>query len=784
MPRSFPPSKLPTAVIDRRYSRLLPIWSFVILTVACAPVLQSAEPAADKSLITATDLLNIKQLESPALSPDGQRVVYVVRSMEPKPAAAASAKASAVAKPMADKSESMNDDWVYQTHLWLAATDGRTAPRQLTFGSARNSSPAWSPAGDHIAFVRSVEKEKPQIHLLPLAGGEALPLTKLDTGATNPRWSPDGKWILFTSSLTYAQVRAALEKTSKEAAPAWSDEKPHRKPNDTANWALKDAKKPDLSAVGPAKAEAKADGTRQEIRDWLAKNEADGNPRVTSRLNFLAEGDLALEPEFNQFYTVAAQDGAEPVAITLGYEGYADAAWLADGQSIVCVGPRDLKAHPDRDRLSSLYTIDVATGVAKVLLDEPGCNYSGPVASRDGKWIAYAVRTGGELSFEQATVAIVPAGGGKPKVLTPNLDRAATSLKWSDEGKFIYFTAPDRGRFPLYRVSPDRNEPERLTAQNDWGIRDYDVRGDALAQIVTHPGSPWELYHGAADGKSPQPLTAHNSAWLKDRKLSAYEPHRLVNGDGITVDYWTLKPANFDPAKKYPLLVQIHGGPAAMWGPGEATMWHEFQFYAARGYVVLFANPRGSGGYGKDFQRANFKDWGTGPASDVLAAASFVAKEPYIDRSRQVVTGGSYGGYLTAWIIGHDHRFKAAVAQRGVYDLATFYGEGNAWFLVPLYWGGYPWQTEVRALLNRDSPLSYVSNIKTPLLIQHGDVDFRTGVIQSQILYKSLKQLGREVEYVRYPRATHELSRSGEPRQRLDTLVRYEEFFRRYIGEN
>lgn len=759
--------------------RPFPLLLLAAVCLTRAPMLHCAGSAAAPSLITATDVLNIKQLENPALSLNGRWVVYVVRSIEPKPEA--------------------EDDWIYSTQLWLAATDGRTAPRQLTFGAARNSSPVWAPSGDHIAFVRSVEKEKPQIHLLPLAGGEARPLTKLDTGATNPRWSPDGAKILFTSSLSYAQVRAALEKKSQEAAPAWSDEKPRRKPNDTANWALKDGDKASAVAkpmadsssgvaagekAGGRKPEAKPDGTLQEIRDWLAKNEADGNPRSTSRLNFLAEGDLEVEPTFKQFYTVATKEGAEPEAITLGYEGHADAAWLADGKSIVCVGPRDLKAHPDRDRLSSLYTIDVATGVARVLLEEPGCNYSDPVASRDGQWIAYTVRPGGELSFEQAMVAILPAAGGTPKVLTPNLDRTATNLKWSPDGDFVYFTAADRGRFPLFRVAPDRAEPEALTAKIDWGVRDYDVGGGALAQIATNPGNPSELYQGTPDGKSLQPLTTHNSTWLRERKLSAYEPHRLVNADGITVDYWTLKPANFDPAKKYPLLVQIHGGPAAMWGPGEATMWHEFQFYAARGYAIVFTNPRGSGGYGKDFQRANFKDWGTGPASDVLAAATFLAKEPYIDRSRQVVTGGSYGGYLTAWIIGHDHRFKAAIAQRGVYDLATFYGEGNAWFLVPLYWGGYPWQPEVRALLNFESPLTYVDKIRTPLLIQHGDVDFRTGVIQSQVLYKSLKQLGRDVEYVRYPRATHELSRSGEPKQRLDTLVRYEEFFRRYVGEN
>jgi dipeptidyl aminopeptidase/acylaminoacyl peptidase len=746
--------------------RPLPLVFLAVLCFAFAPVLRSAETTPAKSPISAADLLNIRQLETPALSPDGRWVVYVVRSIEAKPDA--------------------KEDWIYQTQLWLTAADGKTPPRPLTFGAARNSSPVWSPAGDRIAFVRSIEKEKPQVYLLPLTGGEAMPVTKLDTGAGNPRWSPDGTKILFTTSLSHAQVRAALEKAAQESAPAWRQEKPKRTWNDTANWAAKktakegDKTKPDLSA----EASAKADGTPQEMRDWLAKNEADGNPRVMNRLNFLAEGDLAVEPTYNRFYTVAATEGAEPVAINLGYEGFAGAEWLADGRGIVCSGPRDLKAHPDRDRLSSLYTIDLATGAAKVLLEEPGMNYDNPLPSPDGKSIAYTVRTGGEFTFEQVMVAVVPAAGGTPKVLTADLDRSATGLKWSPNSRFIHFTAANRGRFPLYRVSLEQGDTQLLTHQVEWGIRDYAIGNDVLVQVVTNPTNPWELYTGTRDGKIARPLTCHNSTWLKDKQLSPYTGHRLVQADGITVDYWTIKPANFDPAKKYPLLVQIHGGPSAMWGPGEQSMWHEFQFFAARGYVVMFANPRGSGGYGRDFQRANFKDWGVGPASDVLAAASFIAKEPYVDASRQVLTGGSYGGYLTAWIVGHDHRFKAAVAQRGVYDLATFYGEGNAWFLVPLYWGGYPWQPEVRTLLNFDSPLTYVDKIKTPLLIQHGDVDFRTGVIQSQVLYKSLKQLGRDVEYVRYPRATHELSRSGELKQRLDTLVRYEEFFRRYIGEN
>ncbi len=741
--------------------RLLPLF-LAAFCLTGATVARCAETTP--ALIAATDLFNVKQVETPALSPDGKWVVYVVRSIEPKPDA--------------------KDDWVYRTQLWLAAVDGTTPPRQLTFNAADNSSPAWSPQGDRIAFVRTPEKEKPQIHLLSLAGGEAVPLTKLDSGASHPLWSPDGSTILFTSTRSYAQVRAALEKAGKEAAPAWDTGKPGRKPNDTANWGLKQ-KGPDGKdqPVTPG-VSAKPDGNLQEVREWLAKEEAGGNPRVIDRLNFLAEADLAAEPDFNQFYTIAAREGAEPEALTRGYEGYAEAAWLADGKGVVCVGPRQAAIHPDRDRLNSLYLIDRATGASKVLLAEPGCTYDGPLPSPDGKWIAYALQTGGELSFEQPMVAVVPAAGGAPRQLTPQLDREADNLQWSADSAAIYFTTPSRGHFPVHRVDLADARLTTITAQPEWGVGDFTVGADGLVEVVSHPGNPWELYRSSTDGKTVRPLTTHNSTWLKDRKLSAYEPRSLVTKDGLTVDYWTLKPATFDPAKKYPLLVEIHGGPAAMWGPGEATTWLEFQYFAARGYVVVFSNPRGSGGYGRDFQRANFKDWGAGPASDVLAAAEFAAQERFVDKHRQVITGGSYGGYLTAWIVGHDQRFKAAVAQRGVYDLATFFGEGNAWFLLPQYFGGYPWEKDVRFVLDRESPLTYVDKIKTPLLIKHGDTDFRTGVVQSHLLYKSLQQLGRPVEYVRYPHATHELSRSGEPRQRLDRLVRFEEFFRRYIGEN
>jgi dipeptidyl aminopeptidase/acylaminoacyl peptidase len=735
--------------------------------VALADALRAADVPA-KTLINATDLLQLKQLEAPTLSPDGQWIVYVVRSIEPKPDA--------------------KDDWTYQTNLWLAPADGRNPPRQLTHGTSATA-PAWSPQGDRIAFVRSPgEKEKPQIYVLPFSGGEAVAITKIEAGATSPRWSPDGASILFSSSLSYAQVRAALEKADQNAKPAWLLERPGRTANDTKNYAA--ATRAAASAGGKNEADlsavvlAKADGSLQERREWLAKNEADGNPRPLARLNFLSESDINPEQSFTHLFVQEAHEGADAKDLTPGFVSYNGAEWMIDGKAIVCAAAADLATHPDRVLTSSLYLVDAAGGGVREFLKMPDHAVGAPQPSPDGKWVAFTVTRGQLFSYEQSAVGVAPANGGAPKILTRAQDRSANNLQWSADSAAIYYLVADRGRFPLCRVSVTSGQTEILTAEAGWGIRDYAVNGTTLAQIITHPANPSELYVADANARGSKPISTHNSSWIDARQLSAIEEHALTNDRGQAIQYWTLKPTALETGKKYPLLLEIHGGPSAMWGPGEDSMWFEFQFFAARGYAIVFANPRGSGGYGYDFQRANYRDWGTGPASDVLAAASAAAQQPYVDAARQVVTGGSYGGYLTGWIVGHDHRFKAAVAQRGVYDLLTFFGEGNAWRLVPLAWGGYPWEPGLREILTEQSPLTYVTAIKTPLLIQHGDNDRRTGFVQSEMLLKSLKVLGRDVEEVRYPRATHEMSRSGEPKQRLDSLVRYEEFFRRYVGEN
>jgi dipeptidyl aminopeptidase/acylaminoacyl peptidase len=347
-------------------------------------------------------------------------------------------------------------------------------------------------------------------------------------------------------------------------------------------------------------------------------------------------------------------------------------------------------------------------------------------------------------------LAFMPLGGTEDQIVTVPVDRSQVRFIWADNDKYLYFTTPSNGGITLNRVGTKTNKVERLTGFHS-GISSFDIKEKKLAFVKTEVKNPFELYLSDATAKNPE--------------------------------YWVMKPIGYVPGKKYPLLLEIHGGPTAMWGPGEASMWHEFQFFCARGYGVVYANPRGSGGYGAEFMQGNTKDWGSGPAGDVLTALDDAVAEGWADTSRLAITGGSYGGYLVSWILGHDKRFKAACAQRGVYELSTFFGEGNAWRLVPTYFGGYPWQDTTRAILEKESPLTYVQKITTPLIIFHGENDLRTGVIQSEMLYKSLKLLGSPVEYVRHPGATHEITRSGNNRQRIDQMLRTYEFFERWLHQ-
>ncbi len=755
---------------------MCPPLRLLLLCALFAPALtraaETAPSATSSNLITATDLLKINQLASPEFSPDGRWIAYTVKSVVEKPGS--------------------SGELVYRTQLWLASTDGRTPPRPLTHGEQAVSSPQWSPDGRQIAFVRN-EGGKAQLWLLPFAaGGEPVALTKLDTNVTSPRWSPDGTRLAFTTALSTTEVRSAQEGIRETVThPSWDLERPGRATGDSTDGLAptKGGKKPAAPELG------RADGDLAARREWLGKNEVDGNPRVTTRLNFLGEGDLETQPKFSNLYAIEAREGATPRALAPDFESLgrppggppgpdSGPAWSVDGKWIYATGrlATGQNDHPDRLQANDLIRVSVDGKQRQSLRVMPGHTKSSPAVSPDGRTVAFLTSEIAKEGYAQVGIGVWSVDSTAAGLVDTKLDRSAGQLRWGHDSTTLWFTAASQGDFTLYRTSAKTGGNEAFSARQT-GVTAFDVAADRVACVLTSLENPSELFVSPRERLTAQAATTHNSEWLRGKRLASMEHRTLTRPGGLTMDAWLVRPTDFNPAKKYPLLVEIHGGPAAMWGPGEPSMWHEFQFFAARGYAIVFCNPRGSGGYGYAFQRANYQDWGAGPGADVLAAADLAAKESWVDADRAVVTGGSYGGYLTAWILTQDQRFKAAVAQRGVYDLVTFFGEGNAWRLVPRHFGGYPWEPATRQILDANSPFLRVDAIRTPLLIQHGDVDFRTGVIQSQMLYKALKVLQRPVEYARYPRATHELSRAGEPRQRVDTMVRYEEFFQRFIGE-
>jgi dipeptidyl aminopeptidase/acylaminoacyl peptidase len=741
-----------------------PYFLLLIFWATCA-LAQTA-----KTPVSVNDLTRLKTVSGIELAPDGKRAVYAVQSIEP--------------------SEENKLEYDYRTHLWL--TDFVNPPRQLTRGTESVSRASWSPDGSRLAFSRNV-KGKSQLFVMPLDGGEAYQLTSLKFGAGNPAWSPDGTQILFSVSLSLSELMKDSLFNPKKSVPQWSLEKP----------GLSNAQ-----VLQPAKGvKPNPDGTLAEVRAYLAQNEVDKKAKVINRLNFQGEATTQPELTFTHLMTIEPREGAVPKAVTTGFQSFSG-SWFQRKEWLFLSTVADPKQHPDRAQANQIFFLNPSREsiVESGSLRREGTRFVNPVESPDGKWLAVLTSPTEGVNFPTLALAELGLEGGT-RPFAQNLqavgfDRAASNLTWSPDSKYLYFTAPSNGGVPLYRLELSSRKIEQLS-DFETGITDFDVVGDKIVFAKTQVSAPSELYvatvaptvssargrREASGGEvrnlkvalqSAKALTSLND-WVDTRALSLPEKHSFPNERGQTVEYWIMKPSTLEAGKRYPLVLNMHGGPTAMWGPGEASMWHEFQYLCARGYGVVYANPRGSGGYGLDFQRANIKDWGTGPAADVLTAASAAAKEAWVDTARQVITGGSYAGYLTAWIVAHDNRFKAAFAQRGVYDLTTFLGEGNAWRLIPGYFQ-YPWLDKTEGVLAANSPYTFVDKIRTPLLIKHGENDLRTGPIQSEMMYKSLKILGRDVEYVRMPGATHELSRSGNVRQRIDRLLRIYEFFERYVG--
>ena len=752
----------------------------VLVLVAVAPVaLGGLQP------IVTTDLLRVRTVSSIDVAPDGSRVVFAVRSI-----------AAVTGRGDDHRDHRDHDDreahdknastWAYRSHLFLLdLLDLRAVPRRLTFGDRLDREPRFSPDGRRISFIRGDKENNGggQIWVMPADGGEARQVTRLEHGVTSGSgmWSPDGVLILVRSMLPMDEIDGVPPYPAERSARQWLDAETPDTPDTPDSPDAPDA--PD----SPVMAAPQPDGTRAGIRAWLAGNARRQDPVVISRLAFQDEHELRGTPRFGHLFLVDAdKPEASATRVTDGFYNHRQASFMSDGRSIVYAAKKTPGVHPDRLLGTDIWRIDIDGSGDRRLLWIDGWSLENPSPDRDGSLLAFAARQLDEPAFRQRRLGLGAAegiDGGEPIVLTPEetLDASVGDFQWLPDQTAVVFTAALGGGFPLLTISPGLLEPAMIVQRHHdqlVGVHAFDAGGAAIVYAMTTASNPCVLMVRDTRGNR---MALDLNPWVAEKRLSVPTEGWIVRPDGTRVQYWLMEPTDRRPRTSYPLVLEIHGGPAAMWGPGELTMWHEFQLLCSWGYGVAYCNPRGSGGYGYRFQRGNYQDWGQGPAGDVLGVLDQVALEEWVDEDRLVVTGGSYAGYLTAWIVAHDHRFKAAVAQRGVYDLATFFGEGNAWRLVEWTMGGHPFDARYRSIIDRNSPITYVSSIRTPLLIMHASRDLRTGVSQSAMLYRALKTLDRPVEYVRYPGAGHDLSRSGEPLQRLDRLNRIIEFFERFI---
>ncbi|MBS9525305.1 S9 family peptidase [Litoribacter alkaliphilus] len=693
--------------------------------------------AQEKKPVQISDLTKIVSTSDHKLTPDGKHLIFVKNFIEQE-----------------------KEKYQYKSQVFIAPIDNPDRARPLTSSDNSTRSAELSPDGKTLAFVRSKDG-KAQIYLLSLEGGEAQVLTSAKHGASSPKWSPDGKKILFSSTLPIWEL---------EGEPTWEYERPGREFGDEPHYgAIKD---------GKAKEDVKpnVDGSLEEMRAYLAKNAADKDPKVITRLNFLGEKDLSPDMQFSHL-SVIDINTKESRQLTNGFQNYFSADWAPDGNFLLASSVK-YEDHPDETMHTDVYRIPLDGGSPTQVLHIEDHRVGNPSFSPDGEWVLVSGQDITEPSYNLGMLGIMKPDGSQFRWITEDLDRSVYSGKWSKDGQHIYYTAPNIGGVTLFRTSIEGGSTTPLI-EGPVGVQSFDIDSDRLVYALTQIENPSEIYLADLDAGNAQKFSSFNDSWLAERKISKPTAHQ-ISQDGFEIDYWVMEPVDRREGEKYPTVLQMHGGPSAMWGPGEFSMWHEYQTMTARGYGVVYANPRGSGGYGRAFQKGNFQDWGDGPASDVLGSLDDAqSRYDWIDGDQLFLTGGSYAGYLTAWIVGHDHRFKAAFAQRGVYELTFFLGEGNAWRLVPNHFG-YPWEEGVKEILDYNSPQTYVDQIQTPLLIKHGDVDYRTGVRQSELLYKSLKILGKPVEYVRYPGEGHELSRSGDINRRIDRIARIIEFFERY----
>jgi dipeptidyl aminopeptidase/acylaminoacyl peptidase len=613
------------------------------------------------------------------------------------------------------------DDESYEATVHVSSVGGET--RRFTVAEGVDSEPAWSPSGDRLAFVstRGADDDRPQLWVLPVDGGEAEQVTDVVGGVSSIAWGPDGDRIAFVQSV-----------------------RPEEREDDL-----------DLAYDGEYERE-------------------NPDPRVIDRHVYRA-GESYADGARSHVYVLDLGSG-DVERVTEGVADCLGPAWGEQGLYYPIRRGRDAD-----DRLE--WDIEVWDGddtnfVTTVSGWGPMLAVAGDTA---GDSVGYTTTPVDDPTLSQTEIEVFDRATGDTDHVTRSLDRtlelwnASHAPEWGPDGDHLYLCTPDEGSYVVWRVDADTGDAERVLG-GDRHVHGFSVSADTLGVVQSEWDHPGEVVAATPGGGKENVLTRANRDVLNDRQVAQPEEH-WFDAPGGEVQGWVLTPPDFDPDESYPLAVEIHGGPHRMWST-TGSVWHEFQTLAARGYVVFWCNPRGSSGYGEEWMRSIERDWGDVTLEDVMAGAREVATRDYVDADNAFVTGGSFGGFMTAWTVGHTDFFDGAVAQRGVYDLTGFYGSTDAYKLVEGDFDATPW--EDADFLWEQSPAAYVDNVDTPTLVVHSENDYRTPANTAELFYLSLKKHDVETRMVRYPREGHELSRSGEPGHIVDRIERIARWFDGY----